>query len=298
MSSLLSARSTSRFLLGLLLLLTPNLHAADTIASSLKTDLLGKQLFLRNFSADKEQKFIWKDDHLEETTTVSVHALIAFVPHKITGDDTAVTMHGKCFIAVLDSETQKIVLSAYPQETIVKITFQQAPTAETAQNVEDPLFFPDAAAAAKAVPPVWRGLVPLGAETLHTQTGLLVETTNGWKRVAGDDPNLHRPTALDHDGNPIEKPSDPIPPNGFAKLTDFHRGALAALIDVSGRVRDIWILSPTQNMDTTARFVESIQNTRFQPAQWQNQSVRCILPSITSVRAFTDRYANSKSLYN
>lgn len=157
-----SARTTLGPILRLLLLLlTPNLHAADTIATSLKATLLGKQLFLRNFSAEKEQKFLWKDDHLAETTTAGVHALIAFVPRRISGDNSKVSMHGNCFIAIFDSQTQKLVLSTFPQEISLQITFQQAPSAAAEQLVENFLFFPDAETATRAVPPAWKTLVPL-----------------------------------------------------------------------------------------------------------------------------------------
>lgn len=284
-----SARTTLGPILGLLLLLfAPNLHAADTIASSLKATLLGKQLFLRNFSAEKEQKFIWKDDHLAETTSPGVHALIALVPRRISGDDTSVSIHGKCFIAMFDNQTHKMTLSSYSQEISLQIIFQQPPSAATEQAVENFLFFPDAETASKAVPPAWRSFVPLNAQSLLDGSPLMIETASGWKQVGHDDPNLQGPVPVDRDGHPVKKPATPTPPKPFSRFAALHRGALGLLIDPSGKIRDVWILSPVSDMEVTDSFVRfvSSDSARFKPAQWQDQPVRCILPVFTEVDGF------------
>jgi hypothetical protein len=279
-------RSTLGILLGLLLF-APNLHATDNIVAAFNTTLLGKQLFLKNFSAAKEQKFTWHDDHLEETSTTDVHALIAFVPRKITGDNTAVIMHGKCFIAMLDSQTQRPVLSTYPQEISLQITFQQTPSAATEQVVENFLFFSDAETASKAVPPAWKTLVPFSAQSLSGKNALLVETPDGWKQVEHDDPNLQMPVSLDRDGHPAKKRPDPTPAVPFSKWVALHRGALAMLIDTSGKIRDMWILSPTVDMEVTYSFAtNTYKYARFEPTQWQHQPVRSIVPLITEVKGF------------
>lgn len=59
------------------------------------------------------------------------------------------------------------------------------------------------------------------------------------------------------------------------------------LIDTSGKIRDIWILSPTSDMEVTYSFVTATyNNVRFIPAQWHNQPVRSIAPLITEVDGF------------
>lgn len=260
-------------------LTAPNLYAKspdDPMASAFTAALKGKQLFLRNFSTTPEQKFIWKDDHLSEQTLSPVHALVIFVPHKISGDGSSIMLRGDGFVAVLNARNNVLSRSFDSEPITIQIDLQEPSNVGTAQAIADFLFFHDAGSAVRAIPPAWQSLVPFKNPPAFSKVSGLIETDSGWVATKDASGIYKSPVLVDKDGRPVKLYKEN--PYAWESLNiRMQYGALAALVDASGVVRDVWILVPLRSVENGYSVAVNFSKFKFQPATLQDHPVRSIM---------------------
>lgn len=269
------------------------LCAAQANVQELETALKGRQLFLRNFSAEKTPGYLWKDDHLVSTDGqrgVAVHALSVFVAKKATITGDGVEISGTRQIAQFDDASKAVLVARTTRPMTLRVKVEGVRPESVLARLPDALFFGDGREAIAEVPLAWRPFVP--APLMKDLKGelaskVIVELPGAWKSVPVQDVDL-------------------IGPNGkrkFDSASDIYRlqnasatGAFALLKDQKGALSDIWILIPLPEFGGEDFYVEtlklqSLKKDGLNVAYYGSDPVRCIFPILVrseqGVQSFT-----------
>ena len=253
-----------RMLVGTIGVLTALPLVAQTDTRGLEDALNGKQLVLRNYSAEKIAKYEWVDGKLADAPA-NVHTLGIFVPSSVKIKVQELSISGTRATVIRDAKTNKLGLAGKSHAEI-EIDLNGADGARVFPQLRSLLFFPDLAQAIAGLPERLARFTPafvpnhVSVDPCHCEQFF---RDGEWVEVPEHDSRLIPPILI-HAEDP--------------KFTSDARGVkvgavrVTMLIDSKGNPTDIWlVVSQGYGLDESVE--AAVQTYRFNPARYDNQPV-------------------------
>jgi TonB family protein len=249
----------------IVVVLTASPVVAQMDARGLQDALKGKQLVLRNYSADKVAHYRWVDGKLIDAPA-SMHTLGVFVPSGVKEKGEKLSISGSRSTLIRDTKNNKMGLAGKSNMEI-EIDLNGADVASVLPQLRDAIFFPDVAAAIAGLPKRLVRSVPApvppqaSVDPCHCQQVL---RDGEWVKVPEQDKRMTPPTLIRKEDPEYTSDARAANVNGSVRLM--------MVVDAKGEPTDLWLLVPLgYGLDESAE--KAVQTYRFTPARDDNQPV-------------------------
>jgi len=252
-------------LLPFLLLLAKFSYAQTDDVRVLQDALKDKQLWLRNYSADRTARYEWANGTLVDKPS-RLHALSTFIPRSIKYEHDKLILEGERATLVRDIKQNKVFLAGRVPMTL-EVELQNAPPDLVIPQIQEKLFFPNSNAAETNLPKPYANVLPFDVSRVPVPKRPTPILINGqWSDVESSKVTL--PWLISSAEPHITDEASHAGVHGTVRLV--------VVVSDKGKVDGTWLAMPV-GYGLEERAADAVRQYVFRPALYGNKSVGTML---------------------
>ena len=239
---------------------------AQTDLTTFEASLKGKQLWLRNYSADQTTQYDWKDGTLV-SGPVLLHHIGAFLPQSVKLKHGSLILEGQRATLLRNSKEHHDILTA-PASMTIEIHLQGADLATVLPALHSMLAFSNEQQAISEAPGYIRESLPYDLSPLsspdHPTGSLRIHPDESFDRTTANDPDLVQPKLISS--------VDPKFTRKARKAWVDDGVILKIRVSDLRQVSDLWLAFPLgYDLDESA--ARAVRQYVFEPARYKGEPI-------------------------